>query len=148
MKNPIRMFAVSTILGAGLALAAPQAPDQQAPPENGQAIHGHRQMDPSREVKMLTKRLNLSSDQQNQLLPILTDQQQQMRAIFNDSSLSPQDRRAKMQTVRQDSDTKITAILNDSQKQTWEQMKKEQKERMEQYRKERSGGSDGSGNRN
>ena len=148
MKNQIRMFVVSTIFGASLALAAPQAPDQQAAPENGQAAHGRRQMDPARQVKMLTKRLNLSSDQQNQILPILTDQQQQMKAIFSDSSLSPQDRHAKMQTVRQDSDTKIKAILNDSQKQTWEQMKQEQKERMEQYRKERSGASDGSGNQN
>jgi protein CpxP len=148
MKNQILMFTVSTILGAGLALAAPQAPDQPAVPENSQAAHGHRQMDPARQVKMLTKRLNLSSDQQNQILPILTDQQQQMKTIFNDSSLSAQDRRAKMQTVRQDSEAKIKATLNDSQKQTWDQIQQEQKERMQQWRKEHSGSSDGSGNQN
>lgn len=144
MKKQIFTFAVSAILGTGLALAAPQTQDQPAAPETNQANHGHRQMDPQRQVKMLTKRLNLTTDQQNQILPILTDQQQQMKSIFSDSSLSREDRRAKMQSVRQDSDAKIKAVLTDSQKQTWDQMQQQRQERMQQRRKEHSNSDQGS----
>lgn len=143
MKRQIFTFAASAILGAGLALAAPQAQDQPAAPENGQVGHGRHQMDPQQQVKRLTKRLNLTADQQNQILPILTDQQQQMKSIFSDSSLSPQDRHAKVQAVRQDSDTKIKAVLTDSQKQTWDQMQQQRQERMQQH-KEHSGSDQGS----
>ncbi|HEY7305196.1 MAG TPA: hypothetical protein VH601_13825 [Bryobacteraceae bacterium] len=146
MKRQIVTLAVSTILGTGLALAAPQTQDQAPAPESNQATHGRRQMDPDRQVKMLAKRLNLTEDQQNKILPILTDQQQQMKSIFSDSSLSQQDRRAKMQTVREDSDTKIKAVLNDNQKQIFDQMQQQRKERMQQWRKEHAKGTDGSGN--
>lgn len=147
MKRQIFTFAASAILGAGLVLAAPQAQDQPATPENGQVGHGRHQMDPQQQVKRLTKRLNLTADQQNQILPILTDQQTQMKSIFSDSSLSQQDRHAKMQTVRQDTDAKIKAVLTDSQKQTWDQMQQQRKERMEermQQHKEHSGSDQGS----
>ena len=144
MKKQLFTFAASVILGAGLALAAPQTQDQPAAPETNQASHGHRQMDPQRQVKMLTKRLNLTADQQNQILPILTDRQEQIKSIMSDSSLSKQDRHAKMQTLRQDSDTKIKAVLTDSQKQTWDQMQQQRQERMQQWRKEHSNSGSGS----
>jgi Spy/CpxP family protein refolding chaperone len=146
MKKPILTLAVSTIMGAGLSLAAPQAQDQAPAPETNQATHEHHSMDPARQVKRLAKRLNLTEDQQNQILPILTDQQQQMKSIFTDSSLSPQDRRTKIRTVREDSDNKIKAVLNDSQKQTFDQMQQQRKERMEQWRKEHAKSTDGSAN--
>lgn len=155
MKKQLFTFAASAILGAGLALAAPQtqdqpaapqAQDQQAAPENSHAGHARRQMDPQRQVKMLTKRLNLTADQQNQILPILTDRQQQIKSIMSDSSLSRQDRHAKIQTLRQDSDAKIKAVLTDSQKQTWDQMQAQRQERMQQWRKEHSNNGQGSGN--
>src|SRR5258708_32442366 len=61
--------------------------DQQAPPpdQSGQGMGGHmgrRQM-PSvdDQIKHLSKKLNLSSDQQAKLKPILEDQRKQMEAI-------------------------------------------------------------------
>jgi hypothetical protein len=155
MKKQFFTFAASAILGASLALAAPQTQDkptapqsqeQQAAPETNQAGHGHRQMDPEKQVKRLAKRLNLTADQQNQILPILTDRQQQIKSIMSDSSLSKQDRHAKMQALRQDSDAKIKAVLTDSQKQTWDQMQQKRQERIQQWRKDHSNSAQGSSN--
>ena len=49
------------------------------------------------QLKHLTKKLNLSDDQQAKLKPILEDQRKQMDGIRNDSSLSREDRFSKMQ---------------------------------------------------
>ncbi len=129
MRKQLSFMTISALIGTGLAMAAPQE-QAPAPPPAGQAHH--RQMDPNREVKMLTKKLNLSSDQQKQLLPILTDRQQQFESIRNDSSLSPKDQHEKMRSVREDSETKIKAVLNDNQKQTYDQMQQQMRERMQQ----------------
>jgi periplasmic protein CpxP/Spy len=117
MKKQFGLFALCVIFGAGLASAAPLPQDTPAV-----APVSHR-ADPSQQLRRLTKRLNLSSEQQDQLLPILTDRQQQMTALLNDGSLSAQDRHAKARTLREDSDSKIKAVLNDQQKQQYQQMR-------------------------
>jgi hypothetical protein len=134
MKKQIVTLALTTFFGLGtigIATAAPRQDQQTAPaaaPAEGQA---HRPADPNRQIKMLTKRLNLTADQQNQLLPILSDRQQQITNIQADNSLSPKDRHAKMRSVREDSEAKIRALLNDNQKQTYDQMQRQRLERMQ-----------------
>jgi hypothetical protein len=123
MKKQFGWFALCVIFGCGLALAAPLP--QEAP---ASAPAAHR-FDPDQQVRRLTKRLNLTAEQQNQLLPILTERQRQMAALRNDSSLSAQDRRAKARALREDSDSKIKAVLNDSQKQQYEQMRQHRRQR-------------------
>ena len=82
-----------------------------------QARGGHRgMMDPAQQLAGMTKRYNLSADQQTQLKPILASQQQQMQALHGDSSLSREDRMTKMQSIHADTKTKIEAVLNDDQK--------------------------------
>lgn len=85
-------------------------------------------------MAMLSKRLNLTADQQSKLLPIMSDRQQQMRAIFQDSSLSKENRIAKMKTVRKDSNAKIEALLTDQQKQNFEQLQQEMRQRAHNHR--------------
>ena len=89
-------------------------------------------MDPDQQLAGMTKRYNLSADQQNQVKPILVSQQHQMQALRGDSSLSREDRMAKMQSIRSDSNTKIEAILNDDQKKQFEQDQQRIQERMQQ----------------
>src|SRR5581483_10930054 len=131
MRKQIFTLALSTLFGLSVAIAAPQAQDQSAAQPANQQTERH-QPDPNRQIKMLTKRLNLTTDQQNQILPILTDRQQQMQTIHADASLSTEDRRAKMRSVREDSDTKIRGVLTDDQKKTYDQMQQQMRERMQQ----------------
>ena len=136
MKRKVFNLALSALFGLGVAIAAPQAQDTAATPQSSQPAERH-QPDPNRQVRMLTKKLNLTADQQNQILPILTSRQEQMQNIRADASLSPQDRRAKMRAAREDSDTKIRGLLTDDQKKSYDQMQQQMRERMQQHREER-----------
>jgi periplasmic protein CpxP/Spy len=136
MKKQFALFALGAALSVGMTFAQePVSPAAGSQAQGTQArnARAHRP-DPARELSRLTKRLNLTSDQQNQLLPILTDRQQQLSGIVNDSSLSPKDRHAKVQALREDSDAKIKAVLSENQKQQYEQMQQQMRERMEQRR--------------
>src|SRR5437868_4977754 len=113
MRKHILSATLCTFFGVGVLAASTQTQDR---PNTSQRESAHRhQADPQRQVSMLSKKLNLSDDQKNQILPILSDRQQQMKSIHEDSSLSPQDRRAKMRSIREESDAKIKALLNDDQ---------------------------------
>lgn len=123
MKKQLASFALCIIFGAGLALATPLPQEAPATAQNSHPF------DPNQQLRRLTKRLNLTVEQQNQLLPILTDRQQQIAALRSDSSLSTQDRRAKARALRGESDSKIKAVLNDSQKQQYQQMRQHRRQR-------------------
>jgi len=139
MRKQIACFALSTFLG----LSAFAAPQEQTPAPQTQAVpaqaEGTRQFDPQRQVQMLTKRLNLTADQQQQLLPILTERNQQMQNVRNDSSLSRKDRHEKMMAVREDSQNKIKALLTQDQKQTYDQMLQQARERRHDKRAQSAG---------
>ena len=148
MRKQIAYFALSTFLGF-TAFAAPQeqtpapaTPQAQAAPTQAE---GTRQFDPQRQVQMLTKKLNLTADQQQQLLPILTARNQQIQSIRNDSSLSRKDRHEKMLAIREDSQNKIKALLTQDQQQTYDQML-QQARGHHRDRKSQNTGSGASGN--
>ena len=88
--------------------------------------------EPGASLMHLVRKANLTSDQQTQIKPILANQQQQMMALRGDSSLSREDRMAKMKGIRDDSNTKIQAILNDSQKAKYAEDQQKMQERMQQ----------------
>jgi len=88
---------------------------QQGPPEHGR-------MDPDTQLAHMTKQLDLTTDQQSQIRPILVDRDQKMQTLWQNQSLSREDRRSQMMSIRQDSNAKIEAVLNDQQKQKFEAM--------------------------
>ncbi|MBV8811502.1 MAG: hypothetical protein JO033_22770 [Acidobacteriaceae bacterium] len=143
MKRQMMVLALSSIFGLGAALAAPQTQDPTQDPNTAPQAnverHGHRP-DLNREVQMLTKRLNLTQDQQTQILPILTARQQQMESIWKDSSLSKKDRHDKMAAVREQTDSQLRAVLNDTQKAQYDQLRQQQHERMQQRHQEKQNG--------
>jgi Spy/CpxP family protein refolding chaperone len=122
MKKQLLSFIIAGLCAASVALAEPQ--QQSGPHEKGP---GHR-------MEMLSKRLNLTADQQAKLAPIFTERRAQVRAILQDSSLSREDRMAKMQTIRKDSNAKIEALLTDEQKQNYEQLQQQMRQRAHQRR--------------
>jgi len=127
MRNKLFPIALGGMLvfGAGALLAQ----DNSAPPpqqeQSGGMEHGRRGMDPDRQLQHMTRQLDLSADQQNQIRPILMDRQQKMQALWQNQSLSREDRRTQMQSIREDSKSKIEAVLNDQQKQKFDAMQEE-----------------------
>jgi periplasmic protein CpxP/Spy len=129
MRNTLCTLALAGLLtvGGGAAIAQDNA---ASTPQQGQG-YGHRgMMSPDEQLNHLTKALNLSSDQQTQIKPILENAHQQAMQIHQDQSLAQQDRFAKMQALHQDTNTKIEAVLNDPQKQKFEQMQAKRMEHM------------------
>jgi cobalamin biosynthesis protein CbiD len=76
--------------------------------------------------------LNLTSEQQTQIKPLLENQQQQMMQLHQDQSLSRADKMTKAKSLRDDTTSKIEAVLNDQQKQKYEAMQQKMQERMQQ----------------
>ena len=85
-----------------------------------------------RQLEMLTQKLNLTADQQTKVKAIDEDAGKQMMAVRNDTSLSQEDRRAKMMDIRKSSQEKIRGILTDDQKTKYDAMQAEMRERMKQ----------------
>jgi hypothetical protein len=139
MKNQLCRIALSGLLATGLTLGTAAAFAQQDSPapdasaqQPGPGRMGRQQMTPDEQVARMTKRYDLSADQQTQIKPIVADTQQQMMALRQDSSLSRDDKMAKMKSIREGANTKISAILNDSQKQKFAEDQQKMQERMMQ----------------
>ena len=129
----------SSVLAAGFlcgmqafAQEAGVPPETAAPPPTQGMGHRGMMMDPAEQLARMTKRYNLSADQQTQIKPILAAQQTQMEAVHGDSSLSRDDRMTKMMSIRSDSKTKIEAVLTDDQKKQYEDDQQKMQQRMQQ----------------
>jgi Spy/CpxP family protein refolding chaperone len=130
MQTKLISLALSGLLALGITGAAfaqdtppPPPPDQgQAgpPPEGGG--RGMR-MDPTRQLERMTRELNLTSDQQEKIKPLLVERQQKMQALMENQSLSQEDRRAQMRTIAEGTNNSIKANLNDDQKQKFDSMR-------------------------
>lgn len=129
MQTKLLTLALSGMLALGVGSAAlaqdnpPPPPDQNqaGPPPEGARGRGMH-MDPNRQLEHLTRTLNLTTDQQAQIKPLLVEHQQKMQALFQDQSLAPQDRRTQMRTLSEGTHNSIRAILTDEQKQKFDAM--------------------------
>jgi Spy/CpxP family protein refolding chaperone len=79
-------------------------------------------MDPDRQLVRLTSALNLTTDQQAKIKPLLVERQQKMQALMQDQSTAPEDRRAQARTISEGTNNSIKAVLTDEQKQKFDAM--------------------------
>ena len=138
MKKQLCTVALSGLLALGItgAASAQDAMQQQGGNMQPGQGHGGDRGNPDAQLARMTKRYNLTADQQSQIKPILTDQHQQMEQLHADTSMSRDDKMAKMQSMRADTKSKIEAILTPDQKQKFEA----DEARMEQHRGGSMGG--------
>ena len=115
------------LLAVGLTFAQPSqesqapTPDKHAGMQHGESADQH--------LQMLSEKLNLTDDQKAKLKPILQGQVQQMKAAREDSSLSEEQKRAKMKSIHESLHDQINAVLTPEQQAKFEQMRKEQMEK-------------------
>ena len=79
-------------------------------------------MDPDRQLQRLTRELNLTSDQQDKIKPLLAERQQKMQALFQDQSIAPEDRRTQGRSLMEGTNISIKAVLTDDQKERLDAM--------------------------
>jgi protein CpxP len=118
------------LLTAGLIAITPsfaaaqdgQSNNQQSPPQQEKGSWRHGPPDPAQRTRELTKKLNLTSDQQTKVQDIFQSEHTQMESLRQDNSGSQQDRRGKMMDIRKASDSQVRAILDSTQQKKWDEM--------------------------
>jgi len=117
-------------------VAVPQ-PSTLPPPPMGQGMGkgmgmgmGHPPK-PKRQLKHMTRMLNLTPDQQHKMLPMIRENDKQMRAIRDNSSLSPQQRHQQMRALMMDTHQKMESVMTDTQKQQFDQKMQAMRHRMQ-----------------
>jgi len=92
---------------------------------------GTAAVDPETRAKVQEKlqhisgELNLSDDQKQQLKPVLQNEFQQLKAVKDDSSLSEDQKRAKVGEIRSNAKSQMSTILTPDQQKKLESMKEE-----------------------
>ena len=68
-------------------------------------------------------KLNLTQDQRAKIGPIMQSVRQQAQAVRNDTTLTPQQKRAKMRDIHQGAMTQLNSLLTPEQQQQWQEMR-------------------------
>lgn len=117
--------------------SATQGSAASSPEKQGHWKHGRQ--DPAKQVQRMSKKLNLSSDQQSKVQSILEDQQKQLETLRQDKSLSREDRGAKFNELRQTSSAQIRAVLSEDQQKKFDQMQQKREQKMAAHRAKKDG---------
>jgi Spy/CpxP family protein refolding chaperone len=116
--NRIRLLAIGTTLMFGLTVLA-----QQAATSNGAQGSGMPSVE--NHLKMLSEKLDLTSDQQAKIKPILQEMQDSTQKLMQDESLSREERMGKIKACHDKADKKARQILNNDQKKKLDQLEQE-----------------------
>ncbi|HEY0162526.1 MAG TPA: hypothetical protein VGB69_07615 [Edaphobacter sp.] len=140
MKAQIKLWLVAGLIilgGCCLPLASVAASSQTTSDDSTAQMRGGCPS-PEETVTRMSSKLNLSDDQKNQILPIITNRQAQMKALMGDDSGRRMQKARKARSIMSESDQKIEAVLTSEQKKTYEQMKEEMREQVRSRMQQRS----------
>jgi Spy/CpxP family protein refolding chaperone len=102
------------------ALAQAESSSMAADPETRAKIQQH--------LQHLSSELNLTDDQKQKIQPILQSEFQQLKTVHDDSSLSTDQKQAKMQGIRDSAKSQIAPILTPDQQKKLAAMKEQPKD--------------------
>jgi periplasmic protein CpxP/Spy len=132
IKQSLLILAAASLISIAPFATAQDNPSNNQPSASPQE-HGrhHGQEDPAQRTAELTKKLKLTSDQQTKVQDALQSEHSQMESLHQDSSLSQQDRRAKMMEIRKSTDGQIRGVLDADQQKKWDEMQAQREQRMQ-----------------
>lgn len=130
MNKARTAFALAILLAIALPLTMVAQTEAPPAPPQGQMGEHHDHMgrmggppSPQQHLDHLSKMLNLTDDQKAKIKPIVEDTAAQSESLRKDTSLSPQDRHAKMHDLHQKSMTQIRGFLTTDQQAKLDSMK-------------------------
>ncbi len=119
IKKMIAILAV-LIFGGAVAFAAP-APDSNSPAHRNRGPAAQR---PARDfLQELSEKLNLTDAQKAAIKPILATEVNEIKAVHQDSSLSAEQKQAKIKEIRDNNREKINTLLTPDQQKIFAEMK-------------------------
>lgn len=120
--NRIRLLATGAALMFALTAAARTIPNQdQQNQQSAQA--GATAAD--QHLKMLTEKLDLTSDQQAKAIPMIQEMLDNRHKIMQDGSMSPQERHDQLKALHEKADKDLREMLTDDQKKKLDQLEQE-----------------------
>ena len=102
--------------------------DQNHMGKMGGHHHGDRKEDMQEHMNKMATKLNLTADQKTQVQGIMQDSMQQSRAIKQDSSLTKDQKEAKIKELHESQHSKINAVLTPDQQTKFTEMRKDMRE--------------------
>lgn len=120
----VQLLLVSTLFAtAGIAQGPPEGgPPGGGPPPDMPIQPPSPKEAAVAELKGLTKKLKLSEQQKNRIVPLLEDEHEQMDALFQNSAASMEETTAGIKAVRESSNKKIRDLLTDDQKKQFDKI--------------------------
>jgi Spy/CpxP family protein refolding chaperone len=115
----------AAVLCTASAFSADQQPAGRPPQRQGQAA-GQRQQE---FMKKMVEELKLTPDQQKKIQENQKAQAEKLAKLRQDTTLSQEDRRTKMRTIREESDKGMKEILTKEQFEKWQKLRQEEARR-------------------
>jgi Spy/CpxP family protein refolding chaperone len=94
----------------------------------GKHHRGERHEEMQEHMNKVAMELNLTADQKTQVQSIMQDQMQQAKSIRQDSSLSEDQKEAKIKELHESAHSKINAVLTPDQQKKFAEIRKEHRE--------------------
>lgn len=113
VKQQIKWGLVLASAAFGCAMPSVRADDATAPAKV--AKPPKHQMDADAILKKMTAKLNLTSDEQDKIKPILADETSQINAAYTDTTLTKAQRKEKARTAMQSANEQIAPLLTSDQ---------------------------------
>jgi Spy/CpxP family protein refolding chaperone len=113
-------FAVLLALTGVRAIAQTDSTSMATDPETRAKVQQH--------LQKMSSDLNLTEDQKQKIQPILQSEFQQAKSVHDDSSLSPDQKQAKMQEIRENAKSQVGPVLTPDQRAKWAAMKDQGKD--------------------
>ena len=122
-------YGMRAAIMAVCAAALTAAPAMAQGGGGGGGMGGGRGMNTQQQLDRMTEALTLTADQQTAIKAILDQSMKDNMALRQDTSLSDDDRMAKMRSIREAQTAKIKAVLTDDQKTKYDAMMAAQRQR-------------------
>lgn len=81
-------------------------------------------------LQKISDALNLTDDQKEKLKPILQDEVDQMKTVRDDTSLTQDQKKAKVKQIHEANKPKVNDVLTPEQQAKWKKMKQDAAEKM------------------
>jgi len=111
-----RMTRIAAALALGVLLSLATASQAQAPAAGGKA----------QKLAALAKQLNLTPQQEKQLMPILEADAPKVEAVKNNAQLGPLQKLEQIKAIHAQSDPQVKAILNPQQYEQLQQIRQQE----------------------
>jgi Spy/CpxP family protein refolding chaperone len=135
MKMKTLILGLALMTGAAFAQTGTSTTQDQSQSQTGEHHRrGDRNEGMQQHFDKVATELNLTADQKTQVQGIMKDQMSQGRSIRQDSSLSEDQKEAKLKELHESTHSKINAVLTSDQQKKFADMRKDMREDRKEHK--------------